>query len=108
MLSRTDAAARRFSALALCLVLGCASLQSQSTYPPQPATPLPTPPPRPHQTAAAPLAITTPGTEPASGVTPVALRQEEKNRGADTPRSPGSSDLEPIRRLAAEATHQYN
>jgi hypothetical protein len=100
MLSRTDAAARRLSALALCLVLGCASLPTRSTNPPQPATPLPTPPPQPHKVAAAPLAITTPGAEPSAGVTPVTFRQDDK--------TPAASDLEQIRRLAAEATQQYN
>src|SRR3954468_10518188 len=100
MLSRTDAAARWLSAFALCLTLGCASLPSQFTRSPQAATPLPSPPPRPHQVAAAPLAITTPGVEPSSGVTPVAFRQDEK--------TPGTSDLDQIRRLATEATQQYN
>jgi hypothetical protein len=104
MLSRTDAAARWFSALALCLALGCASLPSQSTYPPQPATPLPTPPPQPHTVAAVPLAITTPGAEPSSGVTPATFRQDEKTPGNDAPRP---TDLEQIRRLATEAAQQY-
>lgn len=90
MLSRTDAAARWFSALALGLALGCASLPPHNS---QPAMPLPTPPPQPHPVAAAPLAITAPAAEPSAGVAPVAFRQPD--------------DLEPIRRLATEAAQQY-